>query len=687
MNKEEQKECSYLVEIQKYLHTLIVDLDENLLHYANDIKKETTYLGESRYEMDFAEKITIRQGIEAMILSADRANELKQRYIKMRSSPYFGRFDFKSDDSDKTAKVYIGLRNLLNNQDKLLICDWRAPIASMFYNYELGPAEYQAPTGIKSGKVLLKRQFRIRDGKIEFMLESSVNVMDDILQKELSRTSDEGMKNIVATIQRDQNTVIRDETSNTLIIQGVTGSGKTSIALHRIAFLLYRFKDTIKSEDILIISPNKVFADYISNVLPELGEEAVGEVQMEVLARDLLGEKITFQSFFEQTAKLLDGNDGNYQNRIQIKASLDFIAKLEDYAKHVQSGLFSGQDIFVGGCYVPAWLFDEIFIQNKDYSKEECVKNITNTVADRIALQYNYKLEAGEKNELKKKILKMHHGAKILEVYKNFFTWLNQKTLFKTVDKSKLEYADVFPMVYLKILLESKSIIPRQAKHLIIDEMQDYTAVQYAVIAKLFRCNKTILGDSGQSVNPYSASDAESIQITFPNSSFVKLNKSYRSTFEIIEFVQRILNNPELQALKRHGEVPQLINCANEASEFDEIKKIIKAFSKTENNTLGIICKTQKQAQELFTNLQSSGCNIDLLDEKSESFHQGVLVCGAHMAKGLEFDWVIVPNVTNINYNNPIDKNMLYVACTRAMHKLVLTYCKEASGFVSTSIT
>lgn len=215
--------------------------------------------------------------------SGEILREQQKKLLKLRRSPYFGRIDFTRDRYGETGAepIYVGVHDFRDEgTGKTVVYDWRAPISSMFYDFEIGPARYQAPAGEIKGRLDLKRQFRIRDGRMESMLESSLNIVDDVLQQELSRSSDEGMKSIVATIQRDQNATIRDAEAHTVIIQGVAGSGKTSIALHRIAFLLYRFKDTLSSDDILIVSPNRVFADYIGNVLPELGEEQVAEIGM-----------------------------------------------------------------------------------------------------------------------------------------------------------------------------------------------------------------------------------------------------------------------------------------------------------------------------------------------------------------------------------------------------------------------
>src|SRR5260221_7949524 len=242
-----------------------------------------------------------------------------------------------------------------------LIYDWRAPVSSMFYDFELGEAWDETAAGTVKGSIGLRRQYRIRHGKMEYMIENDINIQDDVLQKELSRSSDDKMKNIVATIQRDQNAIIRNESSPVLIIQGVAGSGKTSIAIHRIAFLHYRFRDTMASGDILLISPNKVFADYISNVLPELGEAQIPELGMEEFAHDLLDHKYKFHSFLEQLFFIIRKKDEGFMERVRFKSSADLVGQLNRYLVHLENHLFVAPDLMVGRTPVPASFIREQF--------------------------------------------------------------------------------------------------------------------------------------------------------------------------------------------------------------------------------------------------------------------------------------------------------------------------------------
>lgn len=681
--KSEIQEREYLVEIKKRLHQRLQTVDARIERYEKDVKGEKAALGESKDSMDHLEKVAARDSIKAASTAGEQTVELKNRIAKLIQSPYFGRVDFQGQGSASTEKIYVGIHGFHDDhENKPLVHDWRAPISSLFYDYETGVAQYESPTGIIQGEILLKRQFRIRNGEMEFMLESAVNIVDDFLQKELSRTSDDGMKNIVATIQRDQNTIIRNDHAEVLIIQGVAGSGKTSIALHRISFLLYRFKETLTSEDILIISPNKVFADYISNVLPELGEETVSEMQMETLAAELLGQQYAFQTFFEQTAELLETNDEDFKNRIRIKSSADFVKTLDTYADFVKQNVFVAEDVWVGGCYVPAWLFEEMYEKNSSFERAGCIDNILEILVQKISNEYRYDLKSYERATLKKAISRMHTGRALRETYKDMFLWMEKPELFHLAKHSKIEYADVFPMIYLKMKLEGSLSFSRKVKHLLIDEMQDYTRVQYAVIEALFDCNKTILGDAYQSVNPYTSSDAEGIQNVFPRASYVKLNKSYRSTYEIMHFAQSISPNPELEVIERHGEEPQVLECKDKGSEIEWIVGETDSFSTSGFHTLGIICKTQKQAEALAALLQKAGKIVQLLSKQSTAFQQGIIVCTAHMAKGLEFDQVIVPEATEKNYHTPMDRNLLYVACTRAMHRLSLTHVGKRTPWI-----
>ena len=682
-NPSEKDERQYLESIKGKINQALTQIDESLQEQAKDLHASKEYLYENKDAMDRMEKEAVRYSITSSAIIGEASVEKRKRIEKLLDSPYFGRIDFSEDGEKDRKPVYIGIYSFFDEKENSnIIHDWRAPVSSMYYDFELGKAFYQAPSGKIKGEVLLKRQYRIRKGKMEFMLENSLNIHDNILQEELSKASDDKMKNIVATIQRDQNAIIRNESSRALIIQGVAGSGKTSIALHRIAFLLYRFRENISSKEILIISPNKVFADYISNVLPELGEEKIPEMGMEELAHEVLEKKIRFRTFHEQVHTLLTKRDEAFRERIHFKASFDFIRQLDQYIAHIENNYFNPADFWIKKNFVPDWFIKEKYATYHRIPLLKRFEAISKDVEENIRFYYKYDINAAERNEIRKAIERMFRITNLRQLYKDFYDWLGKPELFKQTARAQYEWADVFPVIYMKTRLEGHQAFA-EVKHLLVDEMQDYTPVQYAVLSKLFHCKKTILGDANQSVNPYSSSSASEIKKVFPESDVVTLLKSYRSTYEITNFAQHISRNNDLEVIERHGDEPEVISCSGTEEETTAIREIIQAFRKSDYRSLGIICKTFTQAEMLHQQLEEPGEYIYLLSAESASFAEGVILTTAHMAKGLEFDQVVVPFATASNYKTEIDKCMLYIACTRAMHKLTLTHCRKRTALLS----
>lgn len=677
---QEQEEREYLEIIKEKIQLAIRRVDENVRQFSAELRKSKEYIHEHQSGMDEADMVAAGQSVNRMAFTGEAAVSRRRKLIKLSASPYFGRIDFIADGDAESMPVYIGIYTFSDEtQRSTLIYDWRAPVSSMFYDFELGDAWYITPSGKISGKIVLKRQYRIRDGKMEFMIENAVNIHDDILQKELSKSSDDKMKNIVATIQRDQNAVIRNETSPVMIIQGVAGSGKTSIALHRIAFLLYRFRETIAARDILIISPNKIFADYISNVLPELGEEHIPEMVMEELATDLLENKFRFQTFFEQVNLLLEKHDDEFIERIRFKSSFEFLGKLNQYLIHLENNGFTFTELRIGKTIVP---FPFILEKFKAYHRIPILKRFPEVVRDVQSFvrdDVKRKLTGQEKAAIWQAIPRMFRMNNVFDLYRDFYNWMGKPGLFKMGPGETLEYADVFPLIYFRIRLEG---IPAydHVRHLLIDEMQDYTPVQYAVLSRLFKCKKTILGDVRQTVNPYSASSAESIEQIFPQADVVKLLRSYRSTLEITEFAQHISGNPDLIPMERHGPPPEVKGFNSNTEEAGEIRKLIDSFKSSSHESMGIICKTNEQAETLAAELGLP--DVYLLTSDSTAFRNGVVITTVHLSKGLEFDRVVIPFASARNYHTEVDRSILYIACTRAMHVLTLTYSKEKTGFI-----
>lgn len=675
-NQTEKQEKEYLKQIISFLKKVIGNTDASVKDHVDTLAEYKDYIWSNK-DIDPHEIRSMRESILNHFALGESVINKHKRLTKILAIPYFGRIDFlEKKENSKVMPIYIGIHTFYDPESRAtLIHDWRAPVSSMFYDHELGEAGYRSPSGEIKGVISLKRQYRIRGGKMEFMIESALTVHDDILQKELSSNVDDKMKNIVATIQREQNQIIRNEDIRTLIIQGVAGSGKTSIALHRIAYLLYTFRDSISSKDILIISPNKVFSDYISNVLPELGEETVPETSMEQILSGVLEHKYKYQTYFGLVNELLEKPSSSLIDRIAYKASFGFISELDKFILHIENTYFKAADVkLTKYITIPAPFIEEQYLRFNRYPIRRRFDAMADYMLDMLKIQYAFTVTTAGRNLLKKEIRLMFAGNNDIQVYKDFFKWTNNPGMFKMRKGHTLEYSDLAPLAYLHLALEGNGNQPFRVKHLLIDEMQDYSPIQYKVIQKLFPCQKTVLGDAGQSVNPYGSSTAETIQKSLTASEIMKLCKSYRSTFEITDFAQKIHPNAELEPVARHGEKPQILQFGSAVEELSGIMGLISTYRKSGYKSLGIICKTEQQAREMADMLKSYANDISFLSSQSSAFVQGIVIISAHMAKGLEFDEVIIPQTDERNYRSEIDKSMLYVAVTRAMHRLTLTF-------------
>ena len=675
-NQTEKQEKEYLKQIISFLKKVIGNTDASVKDHVDTLAEYKDYIWSNK-DIDPHEIRSMRESILNHFALGESVINKHKRLTKILAIPYFGRIDFlEKKENSKVMPTYIGIHTFYDPESRAtLIHDWRAPVSSMFYDHELGDAVYRSPSGEIKGVISLKRQYRIRGGKMEFMIESALTVHDDILQKELSSNADDKMKNIVATIQREQNRIIRNEDIRTLIIQGVAGSGKTSIALHRIAYLLYTFRDSISSKDILIISPNKVFSDYISNVLPELGEETVPETSMEQILSGVLEHKYKYQTYFGLVNELLEKPSSSLIDRIAYKASFGFISELDKFILHIENTYFKAADVkLTKYITIPAPFIEEQYLRFNRYPIRRRFDAMADYMLDMLKIQYAFTVTTAGRNLLKKEIRLMFAGNNDIQVYKDFFKWTNNPGMFKMRKGHTLEYSDLAPLAYLHLALEGNGNQPFRVKHLLIDEMQDYSPIQYKVIQKLFPCRKTVLGDAGQSVNPYGSSTAETIQKSLTASEIMKLCKSYRSTFEITDFAQKIHPNAELEPVARHGEKPQILQFGSAVEELSGIMGLISTYRKSGYKSLGIICKTEQQARKMADMLKSYANDISFLSSQSSAFVQGIVITSAHMAKGLVFDEVIIPQTDERNYRSEIDKSMLYVAVTRAMHRLTLTF-------------
>lgn len=670
-----EDEIAYLKEINQMLDHALADAEANVERIDREYMDMKRYMVQNRGEIDPHEMFQNELGLRKIHHTGAFAVTLRDKVAKLKDSPYFARIDFRTGHGGEAGIYYIG-RFAFHHDNTLLVSDWRSPIASMFYDCEIGPASYIAPKGKIEGELTRKRQFKIKNGVMEYALESSANIGDDVLQRELSQTSDEKMKSIIATIQKEQNLIIRNENAGTLIIQGVAGSGKTSIALHRIAFLLYRFKDRLSAKNVTIVSPNKVFGDYISNVLPELGEEPIYEVSFVHIARVQLEGVIQF----ELDKDPLGANDTAWTERVRFKSTLDFVGLLDAFIRQIPHIAFVPTDYTYGRFTATAEMISARFHAYSKHPVKRRLQMIADDLYNRFDADNFMEDDIPKSRTILAALKKMLTVKSTLGLYKAFYKQGGMSNLFIMPGKKTLEWADTYPFLYVHAAfegLQESGVI----KHLVVDEMQDYTPIQYAVLNILFRCQKTILGDFGQFINPNHLHTLEDLQQLYDGAEFVLLSKSYRSTYEIISFAKQIKSTGLIEAIERHGEPPEIMRCHNEQSQLAQIQKGIVAFEESAYSSLGIIAKTTEGAKRLY-DLLAADHDVHLLSPESTRFVNGVSITSIQMSKGLEFDEVIIPYVDSDNYSTEYDRSLLYIACTRAMHRLTLLCAGEASPII-----
>lgn len=657
--------------------------------------------------------------------------KLVDKYEKMISSPYFARMDFEEEGEEKVEKYYIGMSNLIDKDFDFLIYDWRAPISSMFYDYEIGSAYYKCPDGIINGKISMKRQYKISDGKIDYIFDSSIKIDDEVLQDILSKSSDNKMKAIVTTIQREQNKAIRNEKYKNLIVQGPAGSGKTSVALHRIAYLLYKHRDTITAKNIVIFSPNNIFNDYISNVLPQLGEDNMLQTTFKEYMHKVLEGVDYKEDYCSMMEKIFgDNSEQAYDIRIKslkFKSSVEFVNLLKVYIKHLEKVGRNFKDITLRGkTIISAVEIQELFY--KDYERLPLkrrleklkqrilyvIESYEKTLVDKALKELEESDEYLDKDEIVKvskslvdrEIRAIANEVKektkfdLMDCYKAFYEELEEllkmanikydnesikeikRYTLENLEAKKINYEDQIALLFIKGAVGD---IPKteEVKYVIIDEAQDYSPLQYEIFNQLFnKANKTFLGDISQSINPYMNVESYNnvINILKPeDTSIINLTKSYRSTMEITKFARKILSDEiHDEYVARSGEWPKLTGFLDEKEINEKIVEEVKTYKNDGHNSIGIITKNANEAQKVYKYLKNK-INVKIITSEDDEYVNDILIIPAYLAKGLEFDVVIIYNASDLRYKDEEDRLLLYTACTRALHVLDIFYLGNVS--------
>ncbi len=685
MSIDLSEEAGYLNGLKVVLKKAADKLLGTTNYYSDRYQEYARYLWEHQNEFDEYEEKFNRQLSDGLVDAGENTKKQLYRIMKMLDSPYFARIDFLMQDEAEEMKVYIGKFSFWDIKSPYEVFDWRAPIASMYYEFEDGDAYYDAPEGRISGVIRNKRQYKIAGGVLQYVLESSVSIEDEILQRELSQSSDHRMKDIVTTIQKEQNRLIRNESSDVLVIQGVAGSGKTSIALHRIAYFLYRYRNEITSANFLVISPNGIFVDYISNVLPELGEENIRSLGMEEIAAGHLPGDMKTERICYQSERFLASVNQAWAERNTYKSTEAFVHELDRYLEHCDAYHFVADDYFYEGGSLERAFLEKRYSRHKNYPVRQRLDDLASAMWEELKTQRKARGWGTSKKEIFDWLMGRYRYNDSLELYRYFYTFIGREDLFVWDEENGLESADIFPLIYVKLYLEGNEMEER-IKYLVIDEMQDYAPIQYAVLNKLYPCRKTILGDFYQNVVPFAENSLDFLKGLYPEAQVMEIHKSYRSTCEIMNFAQKIRGQVFIEPVLRHGPEPAVIHSADEEQMRRNIlERVEENLALGDGTKLGIICKSHGQAEELFLWLEGRfkmHSRLHLLTFDSAEFYDGVMVTAVSMAKGLEFDQVLIPDADDWNYRTEYDRGLLYVACTRAMHKLELLCGEKESRFL-----
>ncbi|WP_339263676.1 RNA polymerase recycling motor HelD [Solibacillus sp. FSL W7-1472] len=725
-------------------------------HFWDEIKVNTDSFD------DFLETvINLRQEAQALAVGESTHHHASKRLAvlhRMKSVPYFGRIDFLEEGFSEQEKIYIGISSLMDaSGEDFLIYDWRAPISSIYYDYEPGPAQYTTPGDKVYGDLKEKWQYVIRDGKLQSMFDTSLTIGDEILQKVLGKGADKYMQSIVATIQMDQNRIIRHDQGRMLIVHGAAGSGKTSAALQRIAFLLYKYRDRIKADQIILFSPNAMFNSYVSNVLPELGEENMQQVTFQEYLDHRLSKDFHLENPYHQLEYVLTAaNSPSYSARIkgiQFKASVKYVEAIKLYRETLEKSDLQFKDIkFRGKTIISAQQLSEKFYGDhislsfqsrleklKDWlmnkiKEIEKVERSQPWVEEEIELLSDETYHKIHKYLAKKKGFEreeqadyeMDHDALIqvivrlklkavrkqiqtldfidLEgVYKQLFTnpLLMQQRLkvevpdeweaicedtLQMMEAGTLYYEDATPFLFLQELIQGFQT-NRSIKHILIDEAQDYSPFQFEFLKRLFPSAKmTVLGDFNQAIFAH-ASGVVDFQVLNhlygeEETEVVNMNRSYRSTKPIIEFTRRLIANGEkIIPFERAGGLPVLNQVENHTELHQRIMSKISELQSEGYGSIAVICKSAEESKTAFEALNKID-GIKLIKSGTAEFEQGIVVIPSYLAKGIEFEAVIIYDVSENVYGDESLRRIFYTACTRAMHVLQLYSVGKPSPFM-----
>ena len=673
-------QTAYLEFVLEKLRERIQKISLSLAEGEKEIEGMHEYYWENYTEMDQYgyENFDNQQALLNQINTNQQQLKMKHRFKKMLDSPYFGRVDFQYEGEDEPETFYIGIGNFAEDTGRTpLIYDWRAPVSGLFYDFDKGEASYQAPGGLMEGEITSKWQYKIRKGKMVYGFESDMKIDDDILKAELGANGDVQLKNIIRTIQKEQNAIIRNTKDRILVIQGVAGSGKTSVALHRIAYLLYHDRKNLKSSKILILSPNGVFSDYISHILPELGEENIQEMSFDLFAyqelRDTAADCEDKYDMIEQAMK-----DPAVGERCREKQSGEFLDQMEEFLLILEDELMNFTNVEYRHYQIPSSRIIELFYEKfLDVPLLSRIEAVMEYLLDEYETLTGRDLSEEERPVFQEKFLKMYETRDLYRIYSRFLEYAGYAPLPQSSwEQRLLAYEDVYPMLYMKY----KLLRPgnrRNIKHLVIDEMQDYSRMQYLILAKLFPCKMTILGDKAQTMDEKMQDVTRFLpKILGKDIRIIQMNKSYRNTVEIAEYAGKLAGMTDMELFERHGKPVEEKKIVNREEALEKILQNLK-LGEEEYETAAVLTMTQEEAGKIYRQLKEKlgeEYSISYVDRDSSSFQKGITVTTFYLAKGLEFDQVFT---LHPGEESGMITQAKYICATRALHELYMYEVEE----------
>lgn len=698
----DKKDIEFLVE-EKKLEEVSNILNEEMLSYINKRKFVTQYILDYRknaveeYKDDEDKLIEYfdheRYVKEQAFTTIDK--KLKELTI-LKESPYFGRVTFNDLEFDQKDTLYVGRFGVTpEGSYEPVIVDWRAPVASLFYHGSLGEASYTSPDGPIKCDIEGRRQIIVKKGELKGVFDSAIDVKDDILQMVLSNNSSDKLKDVIMTIQQEQDEIIRKERTSNIVVNGVAGSGKTTIALHRVAYLLYNYRKELEDK-VLILGPNGIFMEYISQVLPSLGEVGVKQETFASFALKEMDSELYIMSFDKYLEKILS-EDKEFIEDAKYKNSYEIIEDLDNLVKEMDKDYFHVEDVkYFGDLVISKEEIEEMFNKHYEYMplfrRSEKIKRIIlskiKDKRDEKVWELNEELRK-EKEKLtpeelliEENNLEFRRKLRIREIVKEVMdsrakldSWISREDVLDIYDRfngNKKEYTinDLAPILYLAIKLEGKKAT-KDYRHVVIDEAQDYSPLQFKVVRELTGTKYfTVVGDVNQRLIKYSdlAPMMELGKIFDDvNPEIYNLNKSYRSTYEIMEYANKYLDEDRIIPIVRHGKPVEEIEFHNNEELSESIIESLKEFSNEGLESIAIITRDKEELEKVY-NLISNKVHLVKFDNEDVLYKAGNVIIPSYFAKGLEFDGVII--VDNGSSKDENEDLIKYIMSTRALHRL-----------------